>query len=349
MKLGFREGILYDDRRLDWDAAGPRPVRWSLWYPAADNAQECEIQERSWFRKAAVARDAPIRPSDRPYPLVLLSHGTGGSAAGLEWLARRLVDRGFTALGVDHHGNTGSEPYRPEGFACLWERAPDLSLMLDRCRGWLGHLAGRIDADRVFAVGFSAGAYSVMLLLGAVTQFSQFEPSRLKPGGPRGPREFPDLADHIPSLLRTSDVFRESWSRMSRSYRDDRIAAAVLCAPGRSVLSFGAESLKAVVAPALILVGDADKAAPAEECSCWLHERLTRSALKIFGGGLGHYVFVPEGTGLGMAFAAELFTDPPGIERGAVHDEIAALSAALFHDGDGGAIGRTKKAPFPGL
>ncbi|MBY3598122.1 alpha/beta hydrolase family protein [Rhizobium bangladeshense] len=338
MKLGFREGVLYDDQRPNWDAAGPRPVRWSLWYPAADDVRECDIQERSWFRKAAVARDAPIRPSGRPYPLVLLSHGTGGSTAGLEWLARRLVDRGFAALGVDHHGNTSNEPYRAEGFACLWERAPDLSLMLDRCDDWLGDLAGGIDADRAFAVGFSAGAYSVTLLLGAIAQFSQFEPSRLKLGGPRGPREFPDLADHIPSLLRTSDVFRESWSRMSRSYRDDRITAAVLCAPGRSVLGFGEESLKTVGAPALILVGDADKAAPAEECSSWLHHRLTRSVLKIFGGGVGHYVFVPEGTRLGLAFAAELFTDPPGIERAAVHDEIADLSAALFHHGDVGAI-----------
>jgi predicted dienelactone hydrolase len=259
-----------------------------------------------------------------------LSHGTGGSAAGLEWLARRLVDRGFAALGVSHHGNTGIEPYRAEGFACLWERAPDLSYMLDHRDAWLSDLSGDIDTNSVFAAGFSAGAYSVMLLLGAVAQFSQFEPSRMKPGGARGPREFPDLADHIPALLRTSDVFRDSWSRISNSYRDDRIRAALVCAPGRSVLGFSEESLKAVDAPALILVGDADRAAPAEECSSWLHARLRRSALKIFSGGLGHYVFVPEGTALGLAFAAELFTDPPGIERAAIHEEIANLSAALF-------------------
>ena len=334
MKLGFRDGVLYDDQRSDWEASGPRPVSWSLWYPAADDARESAVQERSWFRKAAVARDAPIRPASRPYPLVLLSHGTGGSAAGLEWLARRLVERGFVALGVNHHGNNGIEPYRAEGFACLWERAPDLSLMLDRSRDWLGDLVGRIDTARAFAAGFSAGAYSVMLLLGAVAQFSQFEPSRLRPGGPRGPREFPDLADDIPSLLRGSDVFRQSWSRMSRSYRDDRIKAALLCAPGRSIFGFSEESLRSVAAPALILVGDADRAAPAEECSAWLHERLARSALKILGGGLGHYVFVPEGTGLGFAFAAELFTDPPDIQRAAIHDETADLSAALFRDGD---------------
>ncbi|OHV20805.1 MULTISPECIES: alpha/beta hydrolase family protein [Rhizobium] len=338
MKLGFRDGVLYDHNRSNWDANGPRPISWSLWYPAADTARENDTAERSWFKKAVVAHDAAIRPQARPYPLVLLSHGTGGSAAGLEWLARRLADRGFAALGVNHHGNTGNEPYRAEGFACLWERAPDLSFMLDHSDDWLGDLSSYIDTTRVFAAGFSAGAYSVMLLLGAVAQSSQFDPSRMKPGGARGPREFPDLADHIPTLLRTSDVFRDSWSRLSTSYRDDRIKAALLCAPGRSVLGFSEESLKTVDAPALILVGDADRAAPAEECSAWLHARLPDSRLKILGGGLGHYVFVPEGTALGMAFAAELFTDPPDIERAAIHDEIAGLSAALFQGNDVKAI-----------
>lgn len=338
MKLGFRDGVLHDEERPNWDADGPRPISWSLWYPAADEAQESDFPERSWFKKVAVARDAPIRPAAGPYPLVLLSHGTGGSAAGLEWLARRLVRRGFAALGVNHHGNTGGEPYRAEGFACLWERAPDLSHLLDCCDEWLGDLRGHIDMSRVFAAGFSAGAYSVMLLLGALVRFSQFEPARLKPGAPRGPREFPDLADHIPALLRSSDVFRDSWSRMSKPYRDDRIKAALLCAPGRSVLGFSEESLKAVEAPALILVGDADRAAPAKECSSWLHARLGRSTLKIFDGGLGHYVFLPEGSGLGFAFAAELFTDPPGIERAAIHEEIADLSAALFQQARIGAI-----------
>lgn len=334
MKLGFREGLLHDETRPDWDETGPRPVRWSLWYPAAEGSIETEIRGRSWFRRAAIAHDAPVQPETRPYPLVLLSHGTGGSAAGLEWLARRLVDRGFVALGVNHHGNTGGEAYRAEGFACLWERAPDLSLMLDRQKDWQGDLAGHIDTRSVFAAGFSAGAYTMMLLLGAVAQFSQFEQSRLKPRGPRGPREFPDLADHIPSLLRTSAAFRDSWSRVSQSYRDDRIKAALVCAPGRSVRGFSEESLKAIDRPALILVGDADDTAPVEECSKWLHARLGQSTFRVLPGGLGHYVFLPEGTPLGLSFAEHLFIDPAGIERAAVHDEIAELSGAFFHGMD---------------
>lgn len=270
--------------------------------------------------------------------MVLLSHGTGGSAAGMEWLARRLVNRGYIALGVSHHGNTGGEPYRAEGFVCLWERAPDLSRMLDHGENWQGDLAGHIDNDRIFAAGFSAGAYTVMLLLGAIAQFSQFEESRLKPGGPRGPREFPDLADHIPSLLHTSAPFRGSWSRISQSYRDRRIKAALVCAPGRSVRGFSEESLKTIARPALILVGDADTTAPVEECSEWLHARLDKSAFTALPGGLGHYVFLPEGTAMGLSFAEQLFTDPEGIDRAAIHDKIAERSAAFFDQAGTSAI-----------
>jgi hypothetical protein len=58
MKLGFRDGILYDDKRPNWDADGPRPISWSLWYPAVEEARESDTPERSWFQKAAVARSA---------------------------------------------------------------------------------------------------------------------------------------------------------------------------------------------------------------------------------------------------------------------------------------------------
>ena len=57
--------------------------------------------------------------------------GPAELALGMEWLGRRLAQRGFIALAVNHHGNTGLEVYRAEGFLCLWERARDLSALLD--------------------------------------------------------------------------------------------------------------------------------------------------------------------------------------------------------------------------
>lgn len=218
MPVGFAEGLSFDEGRLNWSGDGPRPLSWAVWYPADDGALEVAIPGASLFQRGPVAGDAALRPTDTPHPLVLLSHGTGGIAAGLEWLAYRLAQRGFVCLAANHHGHTGAEPRRPEGFICLWERARDLSLLLDD-HTWRKQLGGRVSA-RACVAGFSAGAYTAMLLMGARVAYSQFEPANPVKSPIRGPREFPDLADRIVPLLRESEIFRASWNRRSDDYGD---------------------------------------------------------------------------------------------------------------------------------
>jgi predicted dienelactone hydrolase len=120
MPVGFRQGRLEDAARPDWDGIGPRPLSWAAWYPASDDASEREhfISPTAdpRFVMGPAARDAPINPARRRYPIALLSHGTGGTVTHLEWLARDLARRGFIAIGVNHHGNNSAEPYRAEGF-----------------------------------------------------------------------------------------------------------------------------------------------------------------------------------------------------------------------------------------
>ena len=132
MPVGFRQGRFEDTTRPNWDGSGPRPLSWAAWYPASNEASErvfASPATEPWFSIGPAARDAPISPGRRCYPVVLLSHGTGGTVMHLEWLARDLAERGFIAIGVDHHGNTTTEPYRAEGFLCWWERARDLTLL----------------------------------------------------------------------------------------------------------------------------------------------------------------------------------------------------------------------------
>jgi Predicted dienelactone hydrolase len=83
---------------------------------------------------------------------------------------------------------------------------------------------------------------------------------------------------------------------MSESYGDKRVKAALACAPGRSILSFSDESLAQIEVPVQIVVGGADRIAPVEECSAWLHKRLRASSLEILPDA-GHYVFAPEAGG----------------------------------------------------
>jgi predicted dienelactone hydrolase len=330
MPIGFARGRSFDDKRTNWDGDGPRPLAWSAWYPSVDEAVEKRQSTRSWFRAGPVARNAPLRRTTKPLPLVLLSHGTGGIAAGLEWLGHRLAQAGYVALGVNHHGNTAAEPYRAEGFLALWERAADLAALLDD-KAWRKKLGGMV-ADEAFVAGFSAGGYTAMLALGARVAHSQFEADFPAKSASRGPREFPTLADDLPALLEQSAVFRRSWDRRTADHSDERFRAAFVLAPGRSVLGFAPASLAQIKSPIHLIGGGADTQAPVKDCAGWLHRNLPAASLEILPG-VGHYTFLPEPTRAGMAADPAIFSELPGIDRRVVHDRVAEAALKLFSHG----------------
>jgi len=334
-KVGHVEGRFLDDERNDWSGAGPRPIGWTAWYPADPGAQErthlLGPPDRPLFVMGQTAEGAPIEPGLETWPVVLISHGTGGSAAGMGWLGCRLAARGYVGIAVDHHGNTAGEPYLPEGFLCWWERARDLSLALDRLSRD-GPLAGRLDETQTFAAGFSLGGYTALALAGAITDMRLFETWMKQQPGPVGPREFPDIADHIGRLRATSPEFRRSQARRGENYRDDRVKAVFACAPAPPVRAFTEDSLKRIGIPVGMVVGAGDVETPQEECAAWLQRRLAVSRLTLLGPNVGHYVFLCEATDGGKALEPEICVDAPGVDRRAVHDQAAALAVELFRE-----------------
>ena len=335
-KVGFREGRNVDTARSSWPGDGPRPLTWCAWYPAAKTAFEDTVclppRDEASFVMGKVARDAPLLVGPMKLPLVLLSHGTGGSGAGMGWLGEALASHGFVVIAANHHGNTAVEPYVAEGFLCWWERARDLSVLLD-CLSSEGTFAGRIDLDRVFAAGFSLGGYTAVALLGAITDMAVFHAWNDKARRQRGPREFPDLVDRIGPLMESSTIFEESWARQSMSYHDSRVRAALVLAPAPTVRAFTEESLATISRPVAIAVGGADLEAPAEQCAIWLHERLPNSSLSLLGREVGHYVFLCEGTEIGRAREPELYVDAAGVDRRAIHQAVIAKAVDLFQSG----------------
>ncbi|MFD2262315.1 alpha/beta hydrolase family protein [Lacibacterium aquatile] len=334
-RVGYRDGHFDDLNRPHWREDSPRPLVWNVWYPAAEESVAEDIPVgppgAPIFLLDALAQDAA--PAPGRHPVVLLSHGTGGSAVGLHWLARHLAAEGFIVLGANHHGNTAREPYLPEGFLAWWERSRDLSLLLDLMASE-GPLAGSLDLDRVFAVGFSLGGHAVLGLLGARTDMEQFrawalaQPAELEVSR-RGPREFPDLDQHVDSLLATSARFKESWTRQLDDYGDPRIRAACLLAPAPTIRGLTEASVRAIDRPLKIMVGDADIEAP-PPLSHWLKERLPHSELTILGPDIGHYVFLQDATPRGRTGMPEIFIDPPGVDRLAVQREVAAAVAGFL-------------------
>lgn len=307
--------------------------RLGLLYPADSDARESTRflgpPDRPLFVMGQTAHRAPMEPGVKTWPVVLISHGTGGSAAGMGWLGCRLAGRGYVGIAVDHHGNTAGEPYLPEGFLCWWERARDLTLALDRLSRD-GPLAGRLDETRAFAAGFSLGGYTALALAGAITDMRLFESWMKQQPGPVGPREFPDIADHIERLLATSPEFRRSQARQGESYLDDRVKAVFACAPAPPVRAFTEASLKGIEIPVGMIVGAGDVETPHEHCAAWLERLLADSRLTLLGPEVGHYVFLCVTTEAGRALDPEICVDAPGVDRRAIHDQAARLALDLF-------------------
>lgn len=321
--LGYRTGQIFDASRLNWHDTGPRPIAWSAWYPA-DATHGGERPLGQPFDLGPVVKDAPLA-APQTFPVVLLSHGTGGTAESLGWVARCLASAGYVVIGANHHGNTAIEPYLPHGFLCWWERAIDLSVLLTDL-GTNGVFAGRLDLDQVAAVGFSLGCHSICALAGARTSMDQFETwHRTSDAARRGPQEFPDLFDHMKDLATSSRSFQQSWARHGEDFSDPRIGALVMMAPPPPVRSLTPRSIARIEQPTTILTAGTDYEAPPEHGVTWLQGQNPGFQHQDLGQHVGHYSFLELPADKALMGIVDIFTDHPEVDRKDIHRRAAKL------------------------
>ncbi|WP_371171520.1 alpha/beta hydrolase family protein [Aliiroseovarius sp. 2305UL8-7] len=323
--VGYRTGLEMDCDRFDWDGATDRPLAWSAWYPVSTDDTGGNRPHGQFFDLGDVEVDRELADSSA-FPVVLLSHGTGGSPESMGWLARRLAQNGYVVIGAHHHGNTGREPYRAEGFLCWWERALDLSALLSMLSEY-GPFSGRLDVERVHAVGFSLGGYTALALAGARTSMDRYLSwaSRSGVSSATGPREFPNVASHIKRLLESSSTFRKSWARQDASFKDERIRSITAIAPAPPVRAFDAESLQSISIPVTLISGEADTEAPSRDCADWLATINSRFDKVSIGQNVGHYTFLGFPTANVIEGEEFVFIDNPGVDREDVHEAVEKI------------------------
>ncbi len=140
---------------FDWvDTARSRVVPSRLYWPAA-------------------------RPPDADVPLIVFSHGIGGSRRGYSYLGKHWSSRGVASLHVQHAGSDATlwrgNPFQvvrrlqaaaQEGEALA--RAADVRFALDRMLSdETGALGAAVDRRRLVAAGHSYGANTTLLVAGA--------------------------------------------------------------------------------------------------------------------------------------------------------------------------------------
>ncbi len=318
----------------DWRGDPEKGLRCVVWYPAVESAvevkQEIGPKDAPEFEAGMAAPEAALATGPKKgWPVVLLSHETGGSAMQMAWLGTALARAGFVVVAVDHPGSSANGKLTPEGMTLWWERATDLSQALD---GMLAdaEFGKQIDPARIGAAGFSLGGYTVLELAGAQTDVSEFF-AMCKENADAAVCHLPEMRgmgtpqEVLKAVRKTSAV---SLARSNELYSDDRIDAVFAIAPAVA-FTMTEDSLRSIRLPVEAVVGDADSVAPPKDNAAYVRNEIRGAKLTLLPH-VDHYTFLDTCTAEGRKKDERYCEDGKGVDRDAVHAKVAAMAVAFF-------------------
>jgi predicted dienelactone hydrolase len=286
------------------DPKGP-PIEVGVWYPT-DAAPRLEAIESY---QQMVARDAAVEGTG--LPLVVISHGHGGSYAGHFDTALALADAGFVVAALSHNGDSWRDQSNP---TAIWERPRQLKLLTDYMLGaWGGH--GRIDANRVGAFGFSAGGFTVLTAAG-------------------GEPDLRTIADHCQAhpAFEVCQIVAQHELPLDTEIvwtHDPRIKAVVSAAPALG-FAFDDKALAAVRQPVQLWRAEDDQILPHPYYAEAVRLALPTPPETHVVADAGHYDFLAPCSAKLAARVPVICTSKPGFDRAAFHERFDADIVAFF-------------------
>ncbi len=301
------------------------PIAASVWYQAGKTTYKSVVGDNPVFKGTPAYVGPAI--ADGKYPLVVLSHGSGGNMDNMGWLSSALTGQGFMVLGLNHPGSTSgdSSPRRSIDFA---SRAADLRATLD---SFLKDpvFGPHVDIDNISVLGFSLGGATALTIAGARMDRAAYRQYCAKPGGKATDCEFfakggVDLA-----------ALPESWES---DMMDKRISAAIAIDPGMAYGMSG-ESLSAISKPVLLInLGNDErwKAIDVGPKGRNLSGIIPDSEYQVLAPA-GHFTFLAECKPSAQQLLIDegedpICDDPEGTDRARIHRQIVERVVAFLKE-----------------
>jgi predicted dienelactone hydrolase len=283
------------------DAQHRDALRITVWYPAAAGASEEPLQigppDQPLFDAGRAAADAPFAPGR--HPVILLSHGFGGSARIMAWFGTALARAGDVVIAVDHPGTNGRDPMTMAGGLLVWDRAVDLRTALDTAMAD-ARIGPHLDRQRLGVAGFSMGGFAALVSAGArvdIDHYIAFCHAHPTEATCAPQAEAPDQT----LAAREQALKTPQMAALAKHAGDDYaipgVRAVFAMAPG-GIEALAPASLKTVNTPVSILLGEADPVAPPASNGKFAASLLPHVTLKTLKG-VGHYDFLADCTALG--------------------------------------------------
>ena len=293
-------------------ALGPtgQPFALGVWYPTRTQPSARWAGNFLMY----VASDAPV--AGQRLPLILISHGTGGS----------LTSHADLALALASAGNVVATPMHTDNFQDLSSVGTPAYIRgrPAQLRAALDHMLLRwparqqIDPERIGAYGFSIGAFTVLTAAGAQPNLASVAPYCASQ------REF------------ACEMLRQTHSFLLQSplpdsagpfQHDARIKAIVLAAPGLGFSFRDANAFSGLTAPVQLWQGDQDDSVPYASNAAVILSGLGKQVDFQPLANASHYSFLVP---CGPLKLPPLCSDPAGFDRAAAHAKMNQRIADFF-------------------
>lgn len=251
-------------------------------------------------------RDCPV--AGQGLPLVVVSHGAGGSALGHHDTAATLADAGYVVAAISHPGDNFQDLSRQGYLSAFASRPVDMKRLTDYMLGAWPQRA-QLDAGKVGFFGFSRGGYTGLVAIGAVPDWTSRQ----------------DLCSPLSTRPLCGEIRRKEIPATPAP--DPRIRAAVIVDP---LSVFDAKGLGHVKTPvqlwASALGGDGVTLHSVET----VRQGLPSAPDWHLAANAGHFAFLAPCSPALAEAAPDICRDAPGFDRVAFHQKFNAQVVTFF-------------------